>query len=138
MGRRLSLHAQDEGDLAVIAACLQDAQVRRRDMAWLRRERRFAFLASRCLWEENPGSGACDGRRVVAGVHFDGVLAVQSRGLPADDDAVLELLTIGVQPGAPPAASIALLFQGGAEVRLDVECIEAALRDVAEPAEAVQ
>jgi hypothetical protein len=129
---RLLLRAQDETDLVVLAACLQDAQVQRRDMAFLRRERRFAFLASRCLWERQPGSGQCDGNRVVSGVHFDGVLSVQSRGLPDDEATPLELLTIGIQPGKPPAASIALLFQGGGEIRLDVECIEALLRDVEE------
>jgi hypothetical protein len=60
--RGLKLRAQDEADLQVIAACVQDALVPVADMVWLRDERRFALVINRFMWEVPP-EPAADGQQ---------------------------------------------------------------------------
>ncbi len=134
MSTPLNLHAVDEVDLAVIAASLQDAVVLRHDLAFQPKQRRFAFMANRFVWEDGIGKGSrSEPSRVRSGVHFDFVQSVQARDLPAEDsDVPLELLTISVDPQAEGAAVLTLLFAGGGAIRLGVECIDCTIRDVSE------
>lgn len=129
----LALTAFDEVDLAVVAACLQDALVRRADMAWEKKRRRFALVASRFLWETETGDASLSGRRVRTGVHFNGVQAVKLRGMPAAAIAAevpLVLLTIATSVDSTGAGTITLLFAGDTSIRLEVECVECHLRDL--------
>ena len=129
----LALTAFDEVDLAVVAACLQDALVRRADMAWEKKRRRFAFVASRFLWESETGDASLSGRRVRTGVHFNGVQAVKLRGMPTAAIAAevpLVLLTIATAVDSTGTGTITLLFAGETSIRLEVECVECHLRDL--------
>jgi hypothetical protein len=132
----LKLRAEDAEDMAVIAACLQDAVVIMRDMTYLPKQRRFAMVVSRYCWEGDPSGeqrrerSAGRGWRTRTGVHFDGVLKVDTLGFDTGNRTqALELLTIAVEPGGDGAALL-LMFAGGAIVRLAVECIECRLSDI--------
>jgi len=46
-------------------------------------------------------------------------------------DAVLSLIGIGFEPVDAPSGHVVLLFEGGSAVRLSVECLEAAMADLA-------
>ncbi|MFZ5789795.1 MAG: DUF2948 family protein [Pseudomonadota bacterium] len=149
--RFLKLRARDAADLAVIAACLQDALVRPRDMTFLAGERRFAFVANRFRWEAAAAGGRPDEapvpadagdaefreaeaqraayERIHCGVCFDRVRAVKTRGLAQGrNPEFLELLTIHAKDGA-----ILLVFAGDAMVRLEVDAIRCHLDDLGEP-----
>src|SRR2546423_5042203 len=54
-GAALKLRAEDAEDLAVIWACLQDAVVAVRDLAYAPEERSFLFVANRFRWENGLG-----------------------------------------------------------------------------------
>lgn len=124
----LKLVALDADDLAVISAHLQDAVLKVSDLAYLPRERRFALVARRFDWEAQPGDGP---RRRLAGLHFERVLSARTRGLDrSEPDAVLELLALTFEPGEAPSGAITLVFAGGGAVRLEVECVEAQMRDL--------
>ena len=72
--------------------------------------------------------------KVGEDVTFGSVLAVQARRLRRDKpDAVLELLAADFEPGEPPGGGILLRFAGGGDLRLEVECVDAALADLTEP-----
>lgn len=137
----LRLRAEDVEDITVLAACLQDAAVKVGDMAWQPKQRRFALLASRFRWEDegNPDAKrrlirATPHARVQTGLHFDGVLGVQSTGIDrSQSGAVLELLSILADPGEDGAAVLTLVFAGGGAVRLDVECVDAQMQDLGQP-----
>ncbi len=140
----LHLRAEDVPDLMVISACLQDAVTRQRDMTYRPRERRFAVVFNRFRWEreaaindEEGGQEGLRGRsqRIRTGVHFDGCLAVKSKGLE-DGGEVLPLLAIECEPVNDGAAEIVLRFAGGAAIRMHLECIDCQLRDMTEPWEA--
>jgi hypothetical protein len=51
----LKLRARDLEDMAVIASVLQDALVPLRDVAFLKREKRFVMVVNRFRWEEKTG-----------------------------------------------------------------------------------
>ena len=123
----LVLGAEDAEDLQIISARLQDAVARVGDLVWLPKQRRFAALFNRFKWESGQGL------RVRSGLHFDGVLSVQSNNIRRGDaDAVVSLLAIQYTPkgGEDPGGIIELTFSGGGAIRLDVECIDAGLKDV--------
>jgi Protein of unknown function (DUF2948) len=127
------LLAEDDEDLRIISAQLQDAVAHLGDLVYLPRARRFAGLFNRFRWEDCKDAKDC-GLRVRAGLHFDGVLSAKSYKLKRGDaDAVVELLAIRFIPAADGAGKIELLFAGGGVIRLEVECIDATLRDMSGP-----
>ena len=122
----LKLAAVDADDLKVISAHMQDALVRLSDFRYLSRPRKFAFVANRFAWEQQPRQ-----ERRRTGLHFQHVLSVKQLGIrDMGPDQVLSLLSIGFEPGASPSGTVSLTFAGGFDIRLEVECIDAQLRDL--------
>jgi len=127
----LRLLAEDEDDLAVISAALQDAVAKVGDIEWDAKGRRFTLALNRYLWETPAG---LLGNRIRAGLQFGSVLSVKSRNLRREaSDAVVELLAVSFEPGEAPGGSIRLAFAGGGDLELTVECVDAALADVSAP-----
>jgi hypothetical protein len=66
-------------------------------------------------------------------LHFDNVLKVQAMNVRQDDpDAIVELLALKFEPHGEGAGFIDLLLAGGGLIRLEVEAIDAGLRDISE------
>jgi len=125
----LRLLAEDGEDLAIISAALQDAILRPADIIWERRARTLTIQLARFCWE-------CGGTRVRAAMQFGDVLAVKSRGLPRLPDAALELLAIHFVEGEAPGGKALLMFAGGGDLRVDVECLDVVVADLSERWEA--
>ena len=124
----LRLLAEDAGDLAVMSAALQDAVTKVGDICYEARGRRLTITFNRFRWE----AGGRD--RVRSALQVGGVLKVEARKIRRDSqDAVLELLAIGFEPGEAPGGVLTLTFAGGGDFRLQVECVDAVLADVSEP-----
>jgi hypothetical protein len=124
----LKLIALDIDDLAVLSAHLQDAVLKVADMAWLPAQRRFALAARRFDWQ---GAQTGRKRRRLSALHFERVSAVRSSRIDkAAPDEVLNLLAITFMERDPPAGEVTLTFSDGAAIRLDVECIEAQMKDL--------
>jgi hypothetical protein len=123
----LKLHALDREDLSVISAHVQDACVRRADMTFLPRQNRFVVGALRYDW---IGAKHALDERVGAVLRFDRVLSVAHIGLDRDRTKVRNLLGITFEKTEDPSGLVFLTFGDGAMVRLEVECLEAELRDV--------
>lgn len=125
----LKLLAQDAEDLAVISAALQDAVGKIGDIAFDPQGRRLTLVLNRYRWETRRG-----GERVRAGLQLGGVLAVSSRNLKRGaKQAVVELLSVGFEPGEPPGGTLHFSFAGGGDLRAEVECIDAVLADLSAP-----
>jgi hypothetical protein len=87
-------------------------------------------VLNRFRWESDTNMA----ERVRTGLQFGGVLNVQARKLRREaPDAVVELLTIEFEPAEAPGGVIQLSFAGGGDLRLEVECVDAALADVSAP-----
>ena len=127
---RVTLAAADAEDLEAISARLQDAVAQVKDLVFLPKSRRFVGLFNRFKWES---AGKHGGARVRTGLHIDGVLSAKATHLKRDNPgAVASLLAIRFSPrsGDDPGGTIELTFAGGGALRLEVECIEAELRDL--------
>lgn len=122
----IKLVALDPEDLAVVSAHVQDAVVRAEDIAWRKAEHRFVLALRRFDWDAPEG----EPRRRLAVLHFDRVGAVRKRGLDPSASGVLNLLAVLFEPGDAPSGCVTLVFSGGGAIRLDVECIEAQLKDI--------
>jgi hypothetical protein len=130
----LKLIALDADDLAIISAHLQDAVLKMGDVAFLPREKRFAAVVNRFDWMHAIENGGAKGKRYArrrAALRFERVLGAQVQGLDLKSTgAVAELLAIRFEPGEAPQGQVTLEFAGGGAIRLNVECIEAELRDL--------
>ena len=130
--QQLKLRVEDEEDLNVVSAYLQDAVVRVGDVAYLPKARRFALIANRYCWECDDARKA--GLRKLAGIHFDEVVRAKSTRIrQSNPDAVLQLLAVQFTPMDGKGGAVDLCFAGGGRIRLEVECIDATLRDLAGP-----
>jgi hypothetical protein len=126
----LRLRAMDADDLAVIATITQDAVFPVSEMRWDRKARRFALLINRFRWE----NGRQQPERVQSVLAFEDVMAVQSQGIDkADSDLVCSLLSISFVPTADGAGRVELMLAGDGAIALNVEALEAVLRDVTQP-----
>ena len=106
----------------MLSGLLQDATVLIGDMAHDPERGQFLMVAARFV------AGPDGGRRVLAGVNFDGVGSVSRKGFShADRDEVLSLLAIRAA-----GASIELVFSGGATIRLECPEIKVYAADLGE------
>jgi hypothetical protein len=124
----LKLIAMDEEDLAVVSAHVQDSCAPRAEMTWLPAQKRFVIPLMRYDW-----SASAHGRheRVGAVLRFDRVLKVEQIHLSdRSSPETLELLAVAFEETDAPSGFVTLAFFGGAAVRLEVECLEAELRDI--------
>ena len=129
----LNLGALDQEDLKVISALVQDAVFPASEMAWRARDRRFALLLNRFRWEDR-GRDRHGPERVQSLLVIENVLKVASQGVPRGDaDTILSLLAIDWEPGEAPGGVLELQLAGDGAIRLEVEALEAALRDVTRP-----
>ncbi len=132
----LRLLAQEAEDLEVISAALQDGIAHIGDIRYEPKARRLTMLFNRFRWEVEEGA---PGERVYAALQLGDVGRVQHRGLVSEDKgALVYCLAMSFEPGEPPGGAIMLLFSGGHEMRIEVECIDAVLADVSDPWEAAR
>lgn len=127
---QLKLAALDEDDLAIISAHLQDAVMKVADLKWRRGENRFIAVMNRFVWEnERSGSRSHERRRTM--LHFNRVTSVKTSNIRQDaKQAVLELLAVRFEATDDPSGTVTLIFSGGGAIALEVECIEAQMRDL--------
>jgi hypothetical protein len=142
MAEKLKLRAEDEEDIQVLSACLQDALVAVGDMKFLKEEHRFVLVANRFCWEDESldtfptmTDGETDEsvhERVHCGVRLETVTGVKVRGFdPRDSGRILELLAITVE-GAPERPEVRLIFSGDAEILLNTERVLCLMEDLDE------
>ena len=138
--KALKLRAEDDEDLAVIAAFLSGAIGCLNEMAFDRGAHRFAAILVRPLWvkaaeTETPEAAVTVPAlaRMRAGLHFDHVNAVRYRRLDRRaPHALLHLVSIVSAP-LSERFGIILSFEGGGEVFLEVDKVNGQLRDLDAP-----
>lgn len=127
----LKLRAEDAEDLLVISACLQDALVPVRDLAYISEERTFLFVANRFRWEDGMRPAPAEARfeRTLCGITFSEVTAVFYSGFRRSENGrILSLLAIRAEN-----SEVHLEFSGGAAIRLEVARILCHAKDIGEP-----
>lgn len=128
----LRMIAEDQDDLQVIAACLQDALIPLSGMTFDQETGNFHLLANRFCWECAPEvlEGDSFYQRVSTGIAFQHVTEIKKKDLNLENkNELVNLLTIH----NGDENYIHLIFSGGAEIRLTVDKISCHLTDVEEP-----
>jgi hypothetical protein len=128
----LRMIANDEDDLQIIAACLQDALVPLSGMIYDSEAKNFHLIANRFCWECPPEilEGDTFYRRVSTGIAFHHVTEIKQKDLNLQNkNELVNLLTIHDGQNN----EIHLVFSGGAEIRLTIGKISCHLKDVDEP-----
>jgi hypothetical protein len=131
----LALVLTDGEDVTVVSALLQDAVFTGADMHFDAKRREFGLLLNRFRWEDRAAAERA-GRayeRVRAVLLFRDVLSVKSQGVLKDGDTVLSLLSCGFEAGADGGGRVVLTLAGDGAVALEVEALNADLRDVTRP-----
>ncbi|MEL7047531.1 MAG: DUF2948 family protein [Pseudomonadota bacterium] len=130
----LKLIALDTEDLQVVSAHVQDAVMKVGEMTFQRPDKRFVAVINRFDWERDAVSKKRFKKhyeRRRSGLRFERVQAVRTMRIdPTKTNDVLSLLAITFEQTEAPAGRITLTFSGGMAIELDVECIEAELRDL--------
>jgi hypothetical protein len=127
----LRLLAEDADDLQVISAALQDAVLQVGDIIYEPKGRRLTIALNRFRWE---AADVRRGERIRSALQVGGVTAVKARRVKREPrDAVVELLALTFEPGEAPGGSLVFSFAGDADLRVEVECVDAVLADVSRP-----
>jgi hypothetical protein len=143
--RPIRLMAKDAEDLAVVAACLQDALVPLSEMQFLKDESRVVMLLNRFRWESASESdllqakgrpvdasfadAAAGHQRVNSGLCIDRVTAIRSRNIDrAKPGKFLSILTVGLDG----PNKLNLLFSGDGAIQLDIDGLSLFLQDFGE------
>lgn len=130
----LRLWATDADDLRVISALVQDAVLPVTELRYDRAARRFALLLNRFRWEQDTTPP----ERVQSLLVVRDVLLVASQGVDRNDqNLILSLLAVEFDAGPDGAGNLILRLAGDGDIRLQVECVDVALRDVTRPYAAV-
>ena len=129
----LHLMAEDEADLQLISAAVQDSLLQLGDIGFDAGQRRFVLALNRFRWEAEL-EGRRRFERARAALAFDDVLSVKVRGLPPrrdNADTIVSLMSAQFEPDAePPGGKVRLVFAGDGEILLTVECLDATLTDL--------
>ncbi len=131
----LKLVALDQDDLTVISAHVQDAVLQVADLSYLPREKRFVAIVNRFDWTLPSAVGGKAARsghqRRRCALRFEHVTAVRRQNIvQTAPGAVLSLLAVQFAETNAPSGHLTLVCSGGGAIRLEVDCIEAELRDL--------
>jgi len=130
--RPLRLIAETADDVAPLAALLQDAVLRVGDMAYDKAGRHVTLRLNRFCHE----SGGHAPLRAPSVLRVNGVTRVRMRNLDlAKSGQVLSLLDIEAEVVDAPACALTLRFAGDQrpDLRIEAECIDVLLLDLAAP-----
>ncbi len=127
----LKLTALDTDDLEIVSAHMQDAVIKVGEIKFLPGEQRFAVVANRFDWGHAEKSPKDPFRRRRTGLHFNRVTGAQAQNIrQGNDDAVVSLLSISFEASEAPSGTVVLMFSGGGQIKLAVECIECQMSDL--------
>ena len=125
----LKLKADDNNDLKVFAAYLQDSVTIPLDIKYLEKNKTFICVFNRFMWEDAEKGIFRDNKRIRSALKIDEVISVKSKNLDPKEKKALEFLTINVHEDNKKYININLLFSGNMTISVKVEAINATLED---------
>ena len=125
----LKLKADDNNDLKVFAAYLQDSVTIPQDIKYLKKNKTFICVFNRFMWEDAEKGVFRDNKRIRSALKIDEVTSVKSKNLDPKEKKGLEFLTINIDEDNKKYININLLFSGNMTISVKVEAINATLED---------
>lgn len=136
LDRPLNLGAQDAEDLQVISSLTQDAVLTVDDLKWSRAERQVVFLLKRFRWEdvELAKQQGRDPERVQSLLVIQNATGLASQGIDRKQaDVVLSLMSLEFSGAEDGVGDLVLTFSGDGALKVQVDGLDVALRDVTRP-----
>ena len=136
LDRPLNLGAQDAEDLQVISSLTQDAVLTVDDLKWNRAERQLVFLLKRFRWEdvELAKQQGRDPERVQSLLVIQNATGLASQGIDRKQaDVVLSLMSVQFSGAEDGVGDLILTFSGDGALKVQVDGLDVALRDVTRP-----
>lgn len=136
LDRPLNLGAQDAEDLQVISSLTQDAVLTVDDLKWSRAERQLVFLLKRFRWEdvELSKQQGRDPERVQSLLVIQNATGLASQGIDRKQaDIVLSLMSLEFSGAVDGVGDLILTFSGDGALKVQVDGLDVALRDVTRP-----
>ena len=129
----LKLLANDEKDLKIFSAYLQDAVIISQDIKFLLKNKTLACIFNRFMWEDAEKGVFRDNRRVRSALIFKNVTKVKSKNINVKNKSrILEFLAIESRILKNDNYSLKLIFSGGGVISMEVEFIDSTLEDFSE------
>ena len=136
LDRPLNLGAQDAEDLQVISSLTQDAILTVDDLKWNRAERQLVFLLKRFRWEdvELAKQQGRNPERVQSLLVIQNATGLASQGIDRKQaDIVLSLMSLEFSGAEDGVGDLILTFSGDGALKVQVDGLDVALRDVTRP-----
>jgi len=129
----LKLQANDEKDLKIFSAYLQDAVIVTQDIKFLERNKTFLCIFNRFMWEDAEHGVFRDNRRIRSALVFKNILKVKSRNISAKNKTrILEFLALETNKLKNENYNLKLIFSGGGVISMETEFIDSTLEDFSE------
>ena len=136
LDRPLNLGAQDAEDLQIISSLTQDAILTLDDLNWSRAKRQLVFLLKRFRWEdvELAKLQGRDPERVQSLLVIQNATGLASKGIDRKQaDVVLSLMSLEFLGAEDGIGDLILTFSGEGALKVQVDGLVVALRDVTRP-----
>lgn len=126
----LRLIAQDQADVDVLSALVQDAVFPAAEMTYKKSARQFAILVNRYRWEHDQGTP----ERVQSVISVQDVQNVRQQGVSkTDPETVYSILRIKFEPKDDGQGTLVFILAGDGAIACDVEVVNIYLQDVTRP-----
>ena len=130
----LNLIGDNEEDLKVISAYLQDSIVVMKDIVFLKKNKSFVMMVNRFMWEDVENGFLRSNKRVRSAVRFEGVIQVKSKNInQKNTNKILEYLAMKCDSDENGNKKIKIFFSGNGMIILTSEAIDVVMNDIGKP-----
>jgi len=130
----LKLLGNNQEDLKVISAYLQDSILIVNDIIFLKQNRTFVMIVNRFMWEDVEKGIFRQNKRIRCAVKFEEVIKVKSKNInQKNKNKPLECLAIKCSSIFNETYNIKIFFAGDSIITIISEVIEVALHDLGKP-----
>ena len=127
----LNLIGDNEEDLKVISAYLQDSVLVVRDMVFLKKNKSFIMMVNRFMWEDAEKGLLRSNKRIRSAVRFEGVIQVKSKNInQKNPNKILEYLAMKCDSDEDDNKKIKIFFSGNGIIILILEAIDVVINDL--------
>ena len=127
----LNLAGNNNKDLKVISAYLQDSVVAIRDIVFLKQNKSFVMIVNRFMWEDVEKEVFKNSKRIRSAVKFEGVIKVKSKNInQKNKNKPLEYLAMECDSDNVGNKKISIFFSGNSAITIISEVVEVVMSDL--------
>ena len=127
----LNLAGNNNKDLKVISAYLQDSILIIKDIVFLKHNRTFIMIVNRFMWEDVEKGVFRQNKRIRCAVKFEEVIKVESKNInQKNKNKPLEYLAMECDSDNVGNKKISIFFSGNSAITIISEVVEVVMNDL--------